>query len=163
MPHNTENSLPNPNLKFPYKLVGLGGCFDRIHEGHFRLLETAFKLGEHVAIGLSTENLLKDKAFREKIQPYSVRKKQLTEYIKSTLQISPDRFSIIQLTDPFGPAITEPNLEAHVSSVETHFGALKINEYRVKNGLKPLVLVIIPMVNDASGNKISSSTIREKI
>ena len=57
-------NLNNNREEFPFKIVGLGGIFDHLHLGHQVLLQTAFKLGKHVAIGLSTENLLKGKQFR---------------------------------------------------------------------------------------------------
>lgn len=147
----------------PFDLVGLGGCFDHLHVGHHRLLEMAFRLGKNVAIGLSTEELLKNKAYKDKIQSYEVRKKNLIQYIESNLGVTSEFIQIIPLNDPFGPAITNANLEAHISSVETHQGALMINDLRIKNGLKPLVLVIIPLELGIDGKKLSSTDIRKQI
>ena len=50
-----------------FNLVGLGGTFDFIHEGHQLLLQTAFQVGKKVVIGLSTDELLANKEYKEQI------------------------------------------------------------------------------------------------
>ncbi len=147
-------------IKKPFKLVGLGGTFDHLHDGHRFLLKIGAKLGDHVAIALATEGLLKNKKYRNKIESYEVREANLRSYLKKELNMSRNSYTIIPLNDPYGIATTDPTLEAHVSSLETHQISLKINEERVKNGLSPLILVIIPIVNDLEGKKISSTEIR---
>ena len=97
---------------------------------------------------------LKESNFGDKIQPYNVREDNLRKYIESTLNVPKQNYTIIPLDDPFGPAITNPDLDAHVSSQETYLGSLKINELRIKNGLKPLTIVIIPLVLDDKGREI---------
>jgi pantetheine-phosphate adenylyltransferase len=145
---------------FVYKLVGLGGSFDHLHDGHKELLRTAFRIGKHVAIALTTSNLLKSKVCKENLEEFEVREKNLRNFIENDLKIDEDDYSIIPLNDPFGPAITNKDLEAHISSVETHAIALKINELRIKNGLNPMVLIIIPLIKNKDGKKLSSTDIR---
>ncbi|MHA1821660.1 MAG: pantetheine-phosphate adenylyltransferase [Promethearchaeota archaeon] len=144
-----------------FNLCGLGGTFDRLHEGHKLLLKTAFKLGKKVAIALTTDEMLKDKEYRDLIEPFEVRKEHILEYIKSLGDDCLKRTIIIPLKDPFGPAITDPNLDVHVSSEETIPMALKINDLREKNGLKRMILVAIPIIKDKKGNKISSTDLRK--
>ena len=145
---------------YAFDLVGLGGCFDHLHQGHKKLLSTAFRMGQHVAIALTTEALQQNKAFRSRIQAYNIRKKGLEDYISTELKRPPEDFSIIPLNDPFGPAITDPRLQAHVSSMETYRIALKINEIRIANHLNPLTIIIIPLLRNEEGQKISSSHFR---
>lgn len=67
-----------------YKKLALGGTFDRLHRGYEKILETAFSLAEYVYIGLvSSEELLKNKELREKIEPYETREKNLRTYLQS--------------------------------------------------------------------------------
>ena len=146
-----------------FEIVGLGGTYDYLHQGHKELLRNAFKIGKHVAIALTDKELQKTKINAEKIQSYEIRKQNLQMFIENTLNEKPENYTIIKLEDPFGPAITDRNLEAHVSSMENYPVAMKINEKRIENGLKPLVLVIIPLVKDESGKKLSSSTIRANL
>jgi len=150
-----------------YKLCGCGGTFDHlnIHEGHKLLLKTCFNLGEHVAIGLVTDEFIQkvNKEFDSLIEPYEERRRNIILYIKSLNSDYPNHCTIIPLNDPFGPAITDPNIEIHVSSEETFKVAMKINKIRAKNGISRMIIVIIPLVLGDDGTRISSTKIRKKI
>jgi cytidyltransferase-like protein len=146
-----------------FELAGLGGTFDHLHDGHKLLISTAFRIAKKVAIALTNEELLKNKAEKELIESYETRKQNLENFIIEELGQFKDSFEIIPLSDPFGPAITSEDLEIHVSSDETIEMSKKINEYRIKNGLKPLVLVAIPIVTDIKDKKISSTDIRTSL
>ncbi len=150
-----------------FSLVGCGGTFDHlnIHDGHKFLIKTCFNIGKQVAIGLVTDDfvLKVKKEYSELIEPYEVRKKNIIEYIKTLHPNYPNRCTIIPLNDPFGPAITDPNIEVHVSSEETYEVAMKINTLRLKNGVSPMILVIVPLVLGEDGTRISSTKIRKKI
>ena len=53
-------------------------------------------------------------------------------------------------------------MQALVVSVETLSGAQEINKYRLEHGLKPLRLVIVPVLGaSAPGGKLSSTALRE--
>ena len=150
-----------------FKLCGCGGTFDHlnIHDGHKLLLKTCFNLAEHVAIGLVTDDFIKkaQKQYIDFIEPYEIRKTNIIEYIKTLNPDYPSRCTIIPLNDPFGPAITDPNIEIHVSSEETYHVAMNINELRAKNGVPRMIIVIIPLVLGEDGTRISSTKIRKKI
>lgn len=150
-------------INYPYKYVGLGGSFDHLHQGHKSLLQTAFLMGEKVGIAITTESLHNNKEFESQIQTFHERERNLLDYLLNELYIEKSRIIIISLIDPFGPAITDPTLQAHVSSMETYEMALKINEKRIEKGLNPLTLIIIPLVLDDFGKKLSSTDIRRKL
>jgi phosphopantetheine adenylyltransferase len=57
----------------------------------------------------------------------------------------------------------DPEYEGLVVSSETYQNAVKLNENRIKKSLKPLVLIVIPLLTDSNNSKISSTSIREKI
>ena len=144
-----------------YELCGLGGTFDHLHDGHKLLLRTAFRLGKKVVIGLATDELLVEKKYKNMIQTFEERKDGIINYIRSINSEYPSKCGIIPLNDPFGPAITEPNLEIHVSSEESYKNALKINDIRQERGLRKMIIVIIPAVLNNEGKKISSTDIRK--
>jgi pantetheine-phosphate adenylyltransferase len=139
--------------------VGLGGSFDHLHAGHVRLLQVAFDIGKKVVVGLASDALLKNKKFKENLQSFEERRQGLIGFAK---KIGREKdLTIIELDDPMGPAITSSDLDVHVSSEETAPVAQKINEERRNRGLKPLIMVTIPMVLKADGVRYSSTEIRE--
>ena len=152
-----------PRNESIYELIRLGGTFDQFHLGHADRIKTAFNYGKHVAFGLTTEKLLGNKKLKDKIQSYSKREKNLKQFIHNELGISEQYYSIIPLNDPFGPTITDKNLQAHVSSMETYKIAIKINEIRIQKGLQPLILIIIPIILNKFGKKFSSSELRKNL
>ncbi len=146
-----------------FNFAGLGGTFDHLHEGHKMLLRTAFKIANHVAIAVCTDKLLQNKRDKHLIESYEKRVKNIEDFLQKELDIPKNSYEIIPLDDPFGPAITSNDLEVHVSSEETIENAKKINQIRIQKGLKPLYLLMIPLLLDEHGKKISSSEIREKL
>ena len=142
-------------------LVGMGGTFDHLHIGHKFLIETALSLSHEVHIGLVNQEMLKNKKFASKIENYDTRKKNLENFIKSVS--SSDRVKIIELSDPYGPPINDPEYEGIIVSQETYKGALKINEVRENKRFKPLIIIVIPMILGKDNQKISSTSIREKL
>jgi len=143
------------------KLVGMGGTFDHLHDGHRYLIETALSLSYNVHIGLTTQEMLNRKKHGSKIESYEFRKKALEDYIKSITDL--ERVKIIELDNPFGPPIDDPEYEGIVVSQETYKGALKINEIRDEKGFNPLVIIVIPMLLGSDNQSLSSTAIREKL
>lgn len=120
-------------------------------------------MGVYVAIGLTTDSLLKDKKHYNQIQSYEVRKKKLEIFIEKDLKKAKDFYSIIPLNDPLGPVVTESGLEALICSHETYRGCININKIRIKNGLAPTVIIIIPLIQNSTGRKLSSTDIRAEL
>ena len=144
-----------------FELVGIGGTFDHLHEGHKLLVETALKISKKLMIGLSTDELLENKKFKESIESYSLRKTNLLQFLKKKSALQ--KTEICELNDPFGPPAREGEYEAIVVSQETYEVALKINEMRHEKGFKPLIIVVIPILKNDSNKKISSTDIRKDI
>jgi pantetheine-phosphate adenylyltransferase len=142
-----------------FKLAGMGGNFDHLHDGHKLLLKTALEVSESIVIGLTTEEMHKKKQFKEKIEDYSTRKRNIEKFIQTFTDL--ERVQIIELNDSYGPPIEDENYEALIISQETIPNALKINEIRAQKSMKPLILVVIPILRDEKGNKISSTEIRK--
>ena len=69
------------------------------------------------------------------------------------------RAEISELRDPFGPAISDPTIDAIVVSSETISGAHKINSMRKEKGYKELAILVTRRTNAAT---LSSTFIREK-
>lgn len=142
-------------------LVGTGGTFDHLHDGHRLLIETALKVSNKVVIGLTTQKMLKRKKYALKIEDFETRKKNLEDFIKSIDGL--DRVEIIELNNPYGPPINEPEYEGLIASQETFLNSVRLNELRVANGFKPLIIILIPIVMGTSDRRLSSTDIRAKL
>ncbi|KAL4660505.1 bifunctional coenzyme A synthase isoform X1 [Arapaima gigas] len=150
-----------------YNDVVVGGTFDRLHGAHKTLLNISCLLAnKRFMIGVCDEDLLKNKVLKELIEPYALRVQKLREFlqdVKPSLQ-----YEIVPLSDPFGPSITDSNLECIVVSEETRKGGEAVNKRRQENGLPTLVLHEIQLLKDAHRSdieeeKISSSSLRTRL
>lgn len=141
-----------------YANIAIGGTFDKLHRGHERLIERAFTLGEEVYIGLTgSEDLLKDKELRERIDPYDVRREALERYIQSKSWYV--RAHIFPLHDRYGVAL-EGYIDALILTPKNIVVGEEINKKRSENGLKELALIEVDLALAEDGEMISSTRIR---
>ena len=141
----------------------MGGTFDHLHDGHKFLLRTALKLSHNIEIGLTSQNLLKNKKAASKLEDYNTRETNLKNFICSLTDLS--RVNIVEIKnwDDMAKYSQDPDYEGLILSQETYSNAVKLNELREEKGLNPLVLIVIPLIKDKSNQKISSTAIREKL
>jgi pantetheine-phosphate adenylyltransferase len=132
----------------------IGGTFNHIHQGHEKLLETAFSLSDQVLIGLTSQEFALKKR-KKKVKPFQQRKKRLKEFLES--RGWEQKSEIVKINTEAGPADSDPELKAIVVSQETLPTAEKINFTRKQKKLPLLKIVVIPIQKDAQGRKISSS------
>ena len=120
-------------------------------------------ISELTEIGLTSQDLLKNKQYLSKLEDYETRKENLKSYINSIADLN--RVNIVEISNwsDMDKYAQDPEYDGLVVSQETYDNALKLNENRMKKGLKPLVLIVIPLIKDKNNNKISSTSIREKI
>jgi len=144
------------NLKL--KLVAVGGTFDRLHRGHKKLILKAFEVGDEVIIGLTTDNMVKNKFLGKEILSFDERLKELKEFLEDKGLLS--RCKILSLNDVYGPTTIDESIEGLVVSEETLGRALEINRIRVSKGMRPLIIFVIPLLLAENGKPISSHRIR---
>ena len=143
-----------------YKLVGVSGTFSPpLHSGHIALITKGFEISEKIMIGLTADEMIKNKILSEKIPPYETRKKNISDFLsKNNLM---NRAIIVKLTDPYGPSIEDQGLEAIIVSQDTKYMDEKINGKRKEKNLPPLDFVAIEMVLAKDGMPISSTRMRQ--
>ncbi len=141
-------------------LVSVGGTFDVFHKGHSLLLEEAFKVGDRVIIGLTTDKFAASLHKSHKIDCYEKREKDLIRFLAE--RGLENRAEIFPLDDPFGPTIESEDIEGIIVSEETEPGALEINKRRVNNGNRPLLIFVFKMIMAQDGVPISSTRIRRQ-
>ena len=101
--------------------------------------------------------MLKAKSKASLISDISVRKQNVRGFLHA---IKPSlAFHLVELTDPFGPTLSDPKMEAIVVSSETIKNAVKINHLRKEKGMSPLALLVSIRADSAI---LSSTYIRDK-
>jgi pantetheine-phosphate adenylyltransferase len=142
-----------------FGVVGIGGTFDELHKGHRALLLKAFELGDFVQIGLCTDRFARRLRKNHEIASYEERLSELQIFLK-TRSFSA-RAEIMPLDDPYGPTVTNEEIEAIVVSKETEPVAHVINTMRKRNRLPPLGIYVIDMVPAENHVAISTTRIRQ--
>ncbi|XP_074018787.1 bifunctional coenzyme A synthase [Numenius arquata] len=160
-PEEPEAALPD------FSDVAVGGTFDRLHGAHRLLLSACCLLARHrLLAGVADGDLLRHKVLAELIEPYEVRAAKLREFLED---VKPSlRYDIVPLADPYGPSVTDPDLQCLVVSEETRRGGEAVNKKRLENGLPELALYEILLMKDPDHGqneeeKISSSSLRQRL
>ncbi|KAK3691299.1 hypothetical protein LTR37_018744 [Vermiconidia calcicola] len=157
--------------------VAVGGTFDHIHIGHKLLLTmTIFAVDEgnttgeghrSATIGITGDQLLKNKKHAEVLESWDGRYKSVMTFIDAIVDFSPQSSSTqrhvsarddpgpngksmdvyysndllvkcTEIQDAFGPTITEEHISALIISAETRSGGKAINDKRTEKDWKPL-------------------------
>ena len=127
------------------------------------MLKVALSISEEVEIGLTTQNLLEKKQHSSKLEGYEARADSIIEFVSSFTELN--RINIVEIRNwsDMNKYAQTPDYEGLVVSQETYDNAVKLNETREKIGLEPLILIVIPIFKDNNNQKISSTSIREKL
>ena len=135
-----------------YNKVAVGGTFDKFHDGHKKLLSTAFEIGNEIEIGVTSDAF---GGLKGDIDSCKERIANLKSFFSDK-----SNFIVVPLDDSYGTTIYDGSIEAIVVSEETEPTAVKINEIRLSKGMKPLDIVVVSFVLAYDGNPISSTRIR---
>jgi len=140
-----------------FETVAVGGTFDLFHSGHRTLLMKAFEVGNHVLIGLCSDDFVKKMRKPHRIASYAKRLEELKNLLKKKGFL--DRAEIMPLDDAYGITLSDKRIDAIVVSEETEPRAHKINEKRKSMGMAPLPIVTVSMVLSEDHYPISSTRI----
>lgn len=142
-----------------FKRVCMGGTFDNLHNGHKKLLALAAASCEgSLVVGITGDEMLKKKSHASAIAGYSQRASAVASFLS---MVKPAlKLEAVELTDPFGPAVTDKTIEAIVVSSETISGAHKINAVRRDKGLPALVILV---TRRGEGATLSSTFLRRQL
>jgi pantetheine-phosphate adenylyltransferase len=140
-----------------FETVAVGGTFDLFHRGHRTLLRKAFKVGNHVLVGLVSDNFVKNLRKPHNIAPYTQRLEDLKKFLKRKGVL--ERAEILPLDDSYGITLSRKDVDAIVVSEETEPRAHKINEKRESLGLPSMEIVTVRMVLSEDHYPISSTRI----
>uniref|UniRef100_A0A663DR28 Bifunctional coenzyme A synthase n=1 Tax=Aquila chrysaetos chrysaetos TaxID=223781 RepID=A0A663DR28_AQUCH len=163
-----EEPGEDPDAALPdFADVAVGGTFDRLHGAHRLLLSACCLLARRrLLAGVADGDLLRHKLLTELIEPYELRAAKLREFLED---VKPSlHYDIVPLVDPYGPSVTDPDLQCLVVSEETRRGGEAVNKKRLENGLPELALYEILLMKDPEHSqneeeKISSSSLRQRL
>jgi pantetheine-phosphate adenylyltransferase len=141
------------------RTVGVGGTFDELHKGHRALLVKAFEVGDHVVIGMSTDEFARTMGKPHLTASYRQRLGDLKNFLGEHGLLQ--RAEIIPISDAYGGVLLSKGpIEALIVSRETEPTAVKINEKRQEIGLTPLQIIVIDMIPSENHSPISTTRIR---
>ncbi len=136
----------------------VGGTFDRLHLGHKKILDQAFKNGQKVTIGLTQKNLYKNKRLSAFIESYQKRKNNIIKYLQDNHWEKRAKF--IPIVNFYGSTLTDRTIEAIVVSRNTKKNAEIINQKRKKLGFKALKIMVVDDFLAKDGKLLTSERIR---
>jgi pantetheine-phosphate adenylyltransferase len=145
-------------MRKKFKMVAVGGTFDKLHKGHKALLLKAFDVGEHVQIGLCSDNFVKRLSKPHMTASYNQRLRELESFLNQNGLHK--RAEMVCIDDPYGATLSDQGIEALVVSRETEPTALLINKKRKEVGLPPLQILAIDMIPSDNHVPISTTRIR---
>lgn len=142
-----------------FRLAVLGGTFDHLHVGHHALLSSAFRVGEEVAVGLTTDRFASDlaKPLPKRTQPFAVRRAVLARWVRRNFPRR--KWRVVPLENPFGRSV-DPGVDVLVVSPDTAAGGRAVNRERRRLGRAPLPLVVVPLVLADDLEPVSSRRVR---
>jgi inosine/xanthosine triphosphatase len=117
------------------------------------LLETALAQGGELAIGLMSDDYCQ--RHKSIVLPYERREAALREFLDSRKA----RFTIVPLDLKEGIAPDDPELDVLVVSEETEVLGPRINDLRLRRGLRPVSVIVVPIVLAEDYRPISSSRV----
>ncbi|MBI3577423.1 pantetheine-phosphate adenylyltransferase [Candidatus Gottesmanbacteria bacterium] len=153
-----------------YAHVFVAGTFDGLHKGHVALISEAFKQGERVTVGLTSDEFVRtyksqisnhksQTIFKSKIQTFKKRKADLKNWLEKEGVWR--QSTIVPIDNPYEPATAVKGVDALIVTAETRRRGEEINALRQKRGLAELALIEMPLVNAEDGAPISSSRLRK--
>lgn len=141
--------------------VILGGTFGPLHDGHRKMLQTAFRVGRPT-IGVTSDELARRTRDEPRYIPLVDKRKVMLHHECDKLADEYDvDYDLFVLEHPKQKAVETEKFDAIVISPEekTRERVQQINEQRRENGFDNLEMVEAPMVTAEDGERISSTRI----
>ena len=195
--HSPSHSKPEGNTFHRHHSVAVGGTFDHLHAGHKLLLTmTALVLdpepspGWCIAVGITGDELLKNKQYREELESFEQRLFAVRNFLLDILElISPIHtlqstsrvessgphgrtvhdvlnsglsIKYVEIFDPCGPTLTEESITGLLLSGETRKGGQVVNEKRGEKGWHALEVFEVDVLDTQEGEAGNQTQIDDK-
>ena len=131
----------------------VSGTFSVLHDGHRALISEAFRAGDRVLVGITSDEFaLKS---RTDVVPIHLRRTSLESYLRTFGK----PYEVVEIDSVYGPKELMDTADILVVSEETADAGLEVARERSSRGVKPLEILTVPLVRAADGSKISSTGI----
>lgn len=185
------------NSSHRHRSVAIGGTFDHLHAGHKLLLTMAALVldpssipGACLTVGITGDELLKNKSFKEELEDFHDRQVAVQEFLLGILGlVSPshiEKYTVlskrtsppgrevhnmlksgltikyVEIFDPCGPTITDETITALVLSAETRDGGQVVNDKRREKGWMALEIFEVDVLDTGETNGDSRNQANDK-
>lgn len=134
----------------------VGGSWDLFHSGHRYILLKAYERGERIDIGVSSDEMLREKLGEEPENSFQERKRSVETFLEILGQ---EEVRTIELNGIYGNAVEEG--DSLIVTPETEGNGRKINAKRRELGREELELIKMEKLKALDGEIISSTRIRQ--
>jgi pantetheine-phosphate adenylyltransferase len=142
-PFPSTSSLTPQSSEYP--TVVLGGTFDHLHAAHKLLLQLShFVCSRRIIVGVMSDSLLHSKSNASLVEPLPIRIKGVEGFLSRCGEGI--LIEVVEIHDPFGPSISDPDIQAIVVSKETKSGGEAVNRERKKGNLGVLQMFVIDVI-----------------
>lgn len=178
----------------------VGGTFDHLHIGHKLLLTMTLFAADNTStdkprssiIGITGDELLKNKKHISVLESWDDRQKAVAEFCDSLIDFSPASspaakevtnrndpgpngisvdtsypsgytLKCTEIQDPYGPTITEEDLGALIISAETRSGGKAVNDKRKEKGWKELDVFEVDVLDATEESSAVSESFESKL
>ena len=141
------------------KTATIGGTFDALHAGHQEYIRLAFEYADRVFIYVNSDEYARPQKCYE-VQPLALRISQLRAYLRN-LGISDSTYEIRRLNALKELEQDFQNEEIHLAVVVPEYYPLvqNLNQLRIQNNQKPVLILVKERTRDSQNGDISSSAI----
>jgi phosphopantetheine adenylyltransferase len=191
----SRSSAPDiPGASRAHFHPAVGGTFDHLHIGHKLLLTMTIFMSDAasseqeraVTVGITAEDLLKNKKYAEFLEDWHDRYAATHAFIHALMSFDPNndhpeeisevknpgpnghiviakypsglQIKYTEIWDPFGPTITEEAVDSLVISAETRAGGKAVNDKRKEQGWRELDVYEVDVLDaDEPDNAASES------
>jgi len=136
--------------------VVCGGTFDHLHVGHKRLLEACKAHGKRITVGVTSDLMASSKLYPLALESYIQRRRS----VANALNRDATKATVVKLDDIYGPTLSDTSIDAICVTKDTENGAKLINKKRIKIGMKPLSIILVPFVYADDGSIVASECVR---